>query len=151
MKKTIAILLTLVAFCTAASGAQKFKPRKQKEKRFEPVVKQDAREYAGRYVGIEPSYIIDVEADASGALKIVSTEEGRRADITDVSLAGSKLTGTKVYEDGETTRFEAEFVDRVMNGERSFGLVVEGIEVKLAGATLARVFYRRTSPPSQAR
>ncbi|HEV2704512.1 MAG TPA: hypothetical protein VGV59_01230 [Pyrinomonadaceae bacterium] len=149
MRKTAAILLTLLAFCTVSFGAQKIKPRKHKEKRFEPVVKQDAREYAGRYVGVEPSYIIDVEVDANGALRIVSTEEGRRADINDVVLAGSKLTGTKVYEDGETARFEAEFVDRVLNGERAFGLIVEGVNIKLADATLARVFYRRTSSPSR--
>jgi hypothetical protein len=146
MKKTIAIVLTLLAFCTASVDAQKLKPRKHKEKRFEPVVKQDAREYAGRYVGIEPGYVIDVETDASGTLKIVSTEEGRRADVKEIVRAGSKLTGTKVYEDGETTRFEAEFVDRILNGERAFGLIVEGVHIKLAGATLARVFYKRTSP-----
>ncbi|HEX8852783.1 MAG TPA: hypothetical protein VF754_04815 [Pyrinomonadaceae bacterium] len=146
MRKTTAILLILLTFCIASADVQKLKPRKYKEKRFEPVVKQEARDYAGRYVGIEPGYTLDVEVDSSGSLKIVSMEETRRASIRDVVLAGSKLTGTKVYDDGETKRFEAEFVDRVLNGERAFGLIVEGVNIKLAGATLARVFYRRTWP-----
>ena len=145
MRQLIAILLIFITLISAPAALAQKKGKKFKEKRFEPVVKEHVEEYAGRYVGIEPSYILEIEVSADGSLSAVSYEGERRADLREIRLAGSRLTATKVYTDGATEKFEAEFVNRILNGESAFGIIVEGMRIELVGATLTRVFYRRTS------
>ena len=140
MKKSLLLLLSSVVLlvCVPASGQKKWK---QKEKRFEPVVKEDVRGYAGRYVGLEDSQWLDVRADDAGRLTATLYEEGRAVALRDLRLDGARLAATKVYEDGRTAPFAGLFADRILNGVRAFGIMVES-PVKLAdNVTVERAFY----------
>ena len=143
------LLLVLLLAATGQGSPQKHKHRehKHKEKRFEAVVRAEARDYAGRYVGIDDSYILEIGAEADGRLKITSREGARRAELRDIRLDGARVTATKVYEDGSTAKFEGLFADRVLNGERRFGVVVSGLDIKLDGMTIDRTFYRLFTEP----
>ncbi|HEX8456772.1 MAG TPA: hypothetical protein VF656_05555 [Pyrinomonadaceae bacterium] len=136
--------LSLVALASSGapvSAAQKLKS-KHKEKRFEPVVKERLADYAGRYVGIEPDYYLEVAADADGTLAITIQEGARRAVLRDISIEGARLTATRVYANGATKKFEATFADRILNGARAFGVLVENLDIPYAGITFSRLFYR---------
>lgn len=141
-------LLTLIALLVAApvSGGQKLK-NKKKEKRFEPVVRQRVEDYAGRYVGIMPDYYLDIAAGAGGKLYVMSYEGNRRAALRDIRLTGARLTATRVYDDGTTKEFEATFSNRILNGESSFGIMVENLNVEFEDMTFNRIFYRLDSTP----
>jgi hypothetical protein len=76
-------------------------------------------------------------------LKVTSVEGERRAEVRDLRLEGARLRGTKAYEDGSTAPFDATFCDRVLNGERAFGVLVSGLRIELDGNTFERVFYRQ--------
>jgi len=142
---TLALLLALLS-AAPVSGGQKLKYKK-KEKRFEPVVKQRVEEYAGRYTGIMPDYYLEVAATADGQLHIMSQEGDRRATLRDIRLDGARLTATRAYSDGATREFEATFVNRILDGESSFGIMVENVEVPFDGMTLTRIFYRLDPMP----
>jgi hypothetical protein len=144
-QKTLAATIALsVVFALLValpvSGGQKLK-NKQKEKRFEPVVKQRVEEYAGRYVGIMPDYYLEVAATADGKLSVTSHEGKRRATLRDINLAGARLTATRVYADGTTKEFEATFTNRIKNGQSSFGIMVENVEVQFEDMTFTSLFY----------
>jgi len=145
-RKTLAVVLlaVLTLLCAApVSGEQKLK-NKKKEKRFEPVVKGRVEEYAGRYVGME-DYYLEIVAVGDGQLAIVSQEGGRRATLQNIRLDGARLTATRVYPDGTTKDFEATFVNRILNGDIRFGIMVENLAVKFEGLTLNNIFYRLDS------
>jgi hypothetical protein len=133
-------LLQCAAPAYSESGEQKFKD-KHKEKRFEPVVKANIADYAGRYVGLE-DYYLEIKLDVDGQLSIVSHEGVRRATLRNIALSGARVTATRVYADGTTKEFEATFVNRILNGESRFGIMVENLEVKFEDMTFNRIFYR---------
>ena len=146
-RKTLAVVLLsiLTLLCAApVSGGQKLK-NKQKEKRFEPVVKGQLEEYAGRYVGMEEYYLEVAATGADGQLAIVSHEGARRATLENIRLDGARLTATRVYRDGTTKDFAATFVNRILNGDVRFGIMVENVGVKFEGLTLNNIFYRLDS------
>jgi hypothetical protein len=143
----VAVLTLLAMLCAVpVSGGQKLK-NKKKEKRFEPVVKQRIEEYAGRYVGIMPDYYLEIAAGADGKLSITSQEGTRRATLRDIRITGARLTATRVYPDGATKEFEATFANRILNGESSFGIMVENLNVEFEDMTFNRIFYRLDSMP----
>ena len=143
MASAIGLALLLVLTASAASASQKDKDKaKTKEKRYEPIANLDVNKVAGRYVGIEPTYFLEIAVGENGKLQITSFEGARRAKLIDVDLDGPHLTATRAYEDGTTRRFEGLFADRVLNGQRTFGVLVSGITIELDGLTLDRVFYR---------
>ncbi|HEV2802667.1 MAG TPA: hypothetical protein VGW12_19505 [Pyrinomonadaceae bacterium] len=139
---TMALILVALA-CNVAivSSAQKLK-HKHKEKRFEPVVKERLADYAGRYVGIEPDYYLEVTADADGELSVRVQEGARSATLRDIRIEGARLKATRVYANGTTKAFEATFVNRILNGEIAFGVLVENLDIEYAGITFSRLFYR---------
>jgi hypothetical protein len=142
------VVLALLAFMSAApvSGGQKFK-NKKKEKRFEPVVKVSVADYAGRYVGIAPDYYLDITTGVDGQLSVTSQEGGRRATLRDVRVEGAHLTGTRVYANGAAKDFKATFANRILNGETSFGILVENLNVEFEGMTFTRIFYQLAPSP----
>ena len=144
MKKLLLVSLGLLLAVAAAAPAAGQKPwKKKKEKRFEPVVKQDARDYSGRYVGVDDSYVLEVRADADGRLTATLWEDGREVRLRDVRLAGARLTATKIYADNSTAPFAGTFANRILNGETAFGIMIDG-PVKIAeGTTVSRIFYTR--------
>ena len=147
-RSRLASRMTSVAFalCLAALGcapqalAQK---NKHKEKRFEPAARQNVGDYAGRYVGIEDEYVVEVRVGEDGRLSVTSREGQREARLEDLRIDGARVTASKVYADGRRAEFAATFVDRVLNGERAFGLMVEKLRVELPGLTVTQMFYRR--------
>lgn len=141
MRKLFAVALVFASLVSAASAAPQ-KKWKSKEKRFEAVVKAEARDYAGRYVGIDDTYVLEIGVGDDGQLKITSAEGARRAELRDIRLDGARLTAMKVYADGTTAKFEGLFADRILNGERAFGVVVSGLNIQLDGLTINRTFYR---------
>ncbi|HEY1403897.1 MAG TPA: hypothetical protein VGB05_07215 [Pyrinomonadaceae bacterium] len=140
----LAVLALLVA--APVAGGQKLK-NKKKEKRFEPVVKQRVEEYAGHYVGIMPDYYLEIASGADGKLVITSREGNRRATLRDIRITGARLTATRVYQDGATAEFEATFANRILNGESSFGIMLENVNVEFEGMTFNRIFYRLDPTP----
>lgn len=146
-KIAVALLALLTLACAAApvsgdeGGGQKFKNKPPKDKRFEPVVKENLADYTGRYVGLE-DYYLEVGRDVDGQLSIVSQEGRQRATLHNISLSGARLTATRVYADGTTKEFEATFVNRILNGDSRFGIMVENLEVNFEGLTFNRIFYR---------
>jgi hypothetical protein len=138
LKKLLLSLLVLPLFCAPAWGQKAWK---KKEKRFEPVVKEDARGYAGRYVSFADSYWVEVRADGAGRLTATLFEEGREVALRDLRLDGARLAATKVYDDGRTVPFAGLFANRVLNGHTAFGIMVDS-PVKVAeNLTVERAFY----------
>ncbi|MGA9996209.1 MAG: hypothetical protein WBP93_12395 [Pyrinomonadaceae bacterium] len=142
MKKLIVLGAALLMLVSVQSYGQKWK-NKTKDKHFEPVVKENVRDYAGKYVGIESSYSLEIQAGADGRLIINVYENGRKALLKDIRVDGAKLTATKVFEDGTNGKFEGEFVNRVLNGQTAFGIIVESNIHIADDVTLSRLFYRR--------
>jgi hypothetical protein len=141
MKHLIAFALCLASLGSSQALAQK--KWKNKEKHFEPVARQNLRDYAGRYVGIEESYWIDLRVGDDGRISATSHEDGRVATLTDIRVDGATLTATKVYANGQRADLVATFGDRVRDGEHTFGMRVENARIELPGITLTQVFYRR--------
>ena len=151
-KFAIALLAFFTLLCAAPvysgddDGEQKFKIKPRKEKRFEPVVKENISDYTGKYIGLE-DYYLEITRDVDGQLSVVSREGKRRATLQNISLTGARLTATRVYSDGTTKEFEGTFVNRILNGDTRFGIMVENLEVKFEDLTFNRIFYRLDSTP----
>lgn len=140
------IVLTLTTSATLEVFGQKTK--KAKDKRFEPVVKQDLEDYTGRYTGIEPDYIIEIQLEADGRLKINNLEDGRTVSLTNVKVVGAHVTAVKTYFDGRKGTFDVTFGNRFLYGQGTFGMLVDCLEVRLdGGIVLNRLFYPRNSKP----
>lgn len=142
MKKLLLIASVLLMFVSVTAFGQR-KKDKVKDKHFEPVVWQNIKNYAGKYVGIEDTYFLEIRVGTDGKLQGSLQEGARRASLKDIKIEGSKLTATKVYEDGSKGAFEGEFVNRVLNGASAFGIIVD-VSIKLDDdVTLSNLFYRR--------
>ena len=146
MKSRITLAL-MALLLTAGATLEVFgqKTKRAKDKRFEPVVRQNLRDYEGRYVGIEhPEYSIEVRVAADGTLKINNLEDGRAVTLTNVKVAGARVTADKTYFDGRRGTFDMTFGNRFLYGQGAFGLLVDRLEVRLGGGTvLNKIFYRR--------
>jgi hypothetical protein len=129
---------------------------KFKEVRSEPVVRKDAREYSGTYVAdLGAGYTMKVEVGTDGRVQANGSEpapEGsRKFTLRDAKIQGALLTGTKVYEDGTTEKFEGVFINRTEresqtdSGTTSFGLAVVYDPPKVErddSFSLTRLFYK---------
>ena len=145
MFKTKFIYAIVLAVALGSVSAAGQKAKKVKEKRFEPVVLANLKDYEGTYVGIEPDYVIEVRVMADGQLNVQSLEDGSSVRLINIDLKGAHLTADKVYANGSKGKFEATFVNRIRNGESVFGIqVTHGLELHLSGLTLTKVFYKRT-------
>jgi len=144
VKSRMVIALAALVLVTGVS-AELFgqKKKKSKDKRFERVVKQNLKDYEGTYVGADKTYVIEVRLGDDGRLSVSSREGNKRMTLANVKVEGAQLTARKVYVDGTTGEFEGTFVNRVLDGRRAFGLLVEGSQINMAGLRLDRIFYRR--------
>jgi hypothetical protein len=141
-KGLLLIVVGLVLACAAPAFTQKNKV-KNKEKRFETVVKQNVADYAGRYSGFQSDYYLEIRVDGAGALSATSFEGERRAELQNIRLEQGHLTATRVYEDGATKEFAATFANRILNGTSDFGLLIEGAITLTPSMIVNRVFYKR--------
>jgi hypothetical protein len=139
------MIATLAALMLLIGGAHELfgQKKKYKEKRFEPVVRENLKDYEGTYVGIDSTYRIEIRLDADGKLSANTFENGRRARLENIRLDGARLVATKTYADGRTGKFDGTFSNRILNGERSFGILVDGMQINISGLTLNRIFYAR--------
>lgn len=142
MKKLFALTLGLL-LCLSAQGFGQKKKIKYKDKRFEPVVRQNLADYAGKYVGFQDDHFIEISVDAGGRMRATSYEGNRQAALTGIRVDEARLTATKTYADGSTAEFSAIFVNRILNGETAFGMQVKGPVRIDESLLLERVFYKR--------
>jgi|SRR5215212_442121 len=128
MRKLAIALLILAA---SASYADKVKS-KVKEKRFEPVARA-AAEYAGSYRGPSESYGLVLEMH-DGKLSGTYVELGRIAVLGPIQIHGSDFSTTASFDDGSWRILEGSFANRVLNGDRAFGVRMRNVPVEGFGA-----------------
>ncbi len=134
MMKPIASLLLLVL--AAAPMAAKWKA---KEKTFDPVAVSDVRTVAGRYVGIDPDYVVALRLDENGTLSGKMTQFGVTSTLRDLRIDGAELSATV-----GGLPIHGTFVKRTRNGAISFGLLVHDAEVQIDDVTLNEIFCRKS-------
>lgn len=123
------------------------------EVRNEPVVKRDAREYAGTYEALT-EYPFRLQVGSDGRIEADGSEPGPRGTLSftlkDAKIDGALLTGTKVYTNGATEKFEAVFINRTErtsqtgSGTTTFGLGVVYDSPKTSsdyGFSITKLFY----------
>ncbi|HKR00464.1 MAG TPA: hypothetical protein VJT09_07310 [Pyrinomonadaceae bacterium] len=130
----------LIGFSPELFGQKK---KKVKDKRFEPAARQNLKDYEGTYMGIDPTYRVEISLGADGRLNVKSFENGRSAILENIRVQGARLLGTKTYTDGRTGVFEGTFSNRILNGESAFGILVEGMQIDEAGLSHTTIFYQR--------
>jgi hypothetical protein len=142
VKRALIFILSSLLILTVSTSEIFAQKKKFKEKRYEPAPRASVKDYAGKYVGIEASYFIEIVISQDGRLSIRSHEGVREATLKDVHVAGAVITATKVYADGGSEKFHGMFANRILNGVSAFGILVDGMHVELEGLTLTNIFYR---------
>ena len=124
---------------------------KYKDVRAEPVVKQNAGDYAGEYEVGDLGFLIRIEVSNGGRILVSGYEQGRsRAfKLENVNIEGALLTASKVYQDGTTDKFEGVFINRTERNSptaaavTTFGLgVILNTPFEIDGVTYQRMFYQ---------
>ena len=124
---------------------------KYKDVRAEPVVKQNARDYAGVYEVGDLGFLINIQVSNDGRIQADGYEQGRSRAfrLENATIEGALLTASKVYQDGATERFEGVFLNRTVRNSptalavTTFGLgVVLSAPVEINGITYQRMFYQ---------
>lgn len=118
---------------------EKYGIRKEryKEVRCEPVIKQDLKEYSGRYEVLDLGYSLRLQVAGSGKIEAAGYEPatrnsapGRQFTLTNARIEGALLTATKVYSDGTVTKFEGVFINRTeFNSPTDSGVTKFGLGV----------------------
>jgi hypothetical protein len=129
---------------------------KYKEIRSEPVIKKNARDYAGSYEVPGLDFAVELRVDPKGSLAGTGYEPVdmdatvlRRFTLRNPRIDGALLTATKVYENGASEPFEGVFINLTSfdsptdRGVTTFGLGVVGSSVRVSGVTVDRLFYHR--------
>jgi len=87
----------------------------------EPVVRS-AAEYSGFYQSDGDDYALQINVSANGAATgsghdTINIGEGQKVSFTlkDARVDGAVLTGTKVFDNGTSEKFEAVFVNRTVS------------------------------------
>jgi hypothetical protein len=132
MKQLPALLLLLVA--ALPIGAK----WKVKEKRFDPVAVTNVQRIAGRYVGIDPDFVIDLKVSDAGVI----TGALRNFDQTS-SLRAIRIDGSEITAMVDSRPLHATFVNRTKNGDTAFGLLVHDADVQIDDVTMSQIFCRR--------
>lgn len=123
------------------------------EIRGEPVLKSDARDYAGTYEA-DSGTAFHLRVGADGRVEADGAEPAphgaRHFVLKDASISGALLTATKVYDDGTTEKFEGVFINRTERhsptdkGVTTFGLGVVYDPPKVGtGFSITRLFYQQ--------
>jgi hypothetical protein len=135
---------------------EKYGVRREKYKRVlsEPVIKQNVREYSGVYEVPDMGFLINIQVESADSIKATGSEptnssnrQSRSFRLDNAKIAGAMLTGTKVYNDGSTEKFEGVFINATVfesptdKGVSAFGLGVVGNGMEFAGVTLDKLFY----------
>lgn len=123
--------------------------------RGEPVIRQNMAAYSGTYempgldftINLQVGNDSRVEASGFEPSTGSTTRRPRRFRLENARVERALLTGTKVYEDGTTERFEGVFMNRTEftsptdKGKTVYGLGVVGVSVEFAGVVFQKLFY----------
>ena len=131
-----------------------FREEKYKDVRGEPVVKQNLTAYSGVYEVADLGYTMNLQVGSDGKVEANGFERAtdgirraRRFRLENGKAEGALLTGTKVYEDGATEKFEGVFMNRTVfssptaKGVSVYGLGIVGQPVEFGGSTFDKLFY----------
>jgi hypothetical protein len=132
MKQLPALLLLLVA--SLPIGAK----WKVKEKRFDPVAVTNVQQIAGRYVGINPDFVIDLKVSEDGVITGTMRNFGQTTTLRSIRVDGSDLHALV-----DSRPLQATFVNRLRNGNSAFGLLVHDADVQIDDLTMSQIFCRR--------
>jgi hypothetical protein len=138
------VALSVLVLHAAPMGGSK---SKSKHKTFQPIVKTDARAYAGHYVGIDSMFSVDVWTRENEPPTVLVHEGAMMSSLRDVRLEGARLTGTLTAPDGKRQRFEGVFGERGMDGRQAFGLLVNQAVQVADDVVLNRIFCKRQPQP----
>ena len=112
---------------------------KDKEKRFDAVRITDVRQVPGRYVGIDPDYVVSLSLDSNFRITGTLTQFGVTSPLRDVAISGSRFSATI-----GGLPVNGTFVKRSRDGVTSFGLLVHDADIKIDTVTVNQLFCRRT-------
>ncbi|HYS56431.1 MAG TPA: hypothetical protein VER58_21945 [Thermoanaerobaculia bacterium] len=132
MRQLPALLLLVTA--TLPIGAK----WKVKEKRFDPVPVTNVQRIAGRYVGIDPDFVLDLKISDQGVITGTMRNFGQTSTLRSIRVDGSELTAMV-----DSRPLHATFVNRIRNGQRAFGLLVHDADAQIDDVTLSQIFCRR--------
>ncbi len=96
------------------------------------------RQIAGRYVGIDPDFVVDLRVSDVGVISGNLRNFGQTFELRAIRIDGADLNA-KI--DGRP--LHATFVNRVRIGQTAFGLIVHDADVQIDEVTLSQVFCRR--------
>jgi hypothetical protein len=116
----------------AALAKTKYKKKEKKnvsieiyiDIKSEPVVKNNIREYAGVYEA-ESDYRLELRVSDGGKVegngydRRANDSERRNFTLKDARIEGALLTATRVFENGETEKFEAVFNNRTVTAGKN--------------------------------
>lgn len=136
--KNIAMLLLLVAASVPLVGKAK-----HKEKTYDPVRITDIRQVPGRYVGIDPDYVVNLSVSPDGWITGTMRDFGRTATLSNIRIDGAELTAKATASDGSLLLLHGTFVNRVRDGRATFGFVVHDADVKIVDVSLSQIFCRK--------
>jgi hypothetical protein len=128
---------------------------KYKDVRSEPVARQNVNDYSGVYEVPELGYVINLQVGSDGRAQANGLEtkgdgyQGSRSfRLENARIEGALLTGTRVYDDGSSDRFEGVFMTRTVRnsptdiGVSTFGLgVIPSTRFERGGLTYEKLFY----------
>ena len=106
---------------------------KVKHKSFEPVIVRDVHTIAGRYVGIEGEFEIDLKVSGDSVSGVL-VRSGGEQPLRDVVIDGAEFRSNLV---------RGTFVDRNLNGDHAFGFLVTWPRIDFEGNSFDRMFCRR--------
>ena len=133
MKKLALLLALAMAFPLAASKDKD--KHKVKDKHYDPAPIDTLAQAAGRYVGVDPGFVVELTATGGGTVR----NHDRVAALANVIVARGELRATA---DGEP--FRATFLNLRMDGTTTFGLMVHDANVRQDERTVfGDIFCRR--------
>ena len=126
---------------------------KFKDVRSEPLVKQNASDYAGTYEIEDLGFVLNLQIGTDGRIQASGSEQGEQSSRTfkleNAKIEGALLTAAKVYQDGTTEKFEGAFLSRTVRDSPNYpGVTSVGLGVVLAtpfevnGQTYDKLFYQ---------
>ena len=131
MKQLPALLLLVTA--ALPIGAK----WKVKEKRFDPIAVTNVQQIAGRYVGIDPDFVIDLKVSDHGIITGTMRNFGQNATLRSIRVDGAELHALV-----DSRPLHATFVNRLRNGDSAFGLLVHDADVQIDDLTMSQIFLR---------
>ena len=132
MRQIASVLLLVLA---AVPVAAKWKT---KEKPFDPVAITDVRKATGRFVGIDPDYVVNLGLDSEGKLTGTVAEFGAVSTLRNIRIDGAELNATV-----GGLPIHGTFVRRTREGATSFGLLVHDTDVRIDDVAVSQIFCKK--------